>query len=582
MKLSLLDLRGYRRSDLARDAVAAAAVIFLAVPQGVAYALIAGLPPAMGLYAAAAPAIVGSLFRSSRHVITGPTNALSLLVGAAVAAGLGASPAETAVTLALMVGAMQFAAGALRLGAVVDYISSPVVLGYITGAGVLIGAGQLHNLTATEGPGGHLLAKLAGWAGAIADADGLSVGLGVATVLLLVILRRVNRKVPGAIIAMAAGIIADLVFDLQALGVTVIADIAPVPAGLPPLTVPSLDHIGALLPVAVAATVLSLVESSAVARSIASRTGQKLDANVEFVGQGLANLAAAFTGGYPTSGSLSRSALNERLGARSRLAGVLAGVAMLLVLLLLGPLVDHTPIACLAGLLLVVAWDLIDGPQIRRLFKTRRSDGLAFTVTMLSCWVMSLDKAIYLGVGISLVFFLRQARLLVIRDLAVDDEGRLREVDSSAPAGSFDACESIRVLHVEGSLFFGAAGELRDYLDEASRADGLVALVVRLKRTRGLDATTAAALSAVSESMTARGRRLLLVGMRPEAMETLRGSGAADTIGVENLFPTQPTWFAAMKRAVALALTLLDDEQRARCPLTRILESQDNQRRVSP
>jgi len=168
----LLDLRGYlpfrdlaaaTPSDLRHDAVAGVGVAFLAVPQAVAYAMIAGLPPAAGLYAAGVPVVVGSLFRSSRHVITGPSNALSLLVGAAVAGAVGADPVTTALTLALMVGVLQVGAGVLRLGVLVDYISRPVVLGYITGAGVLILAGQLPNVTGTEGAGGHLFEQVAGW-----------------------------------------------------------------------------------------------------------------------------------------------------------------------------------------------------------------------------------------------------------------------------------------------------------------------------------------------------------------------------------------------------------------------------------
>ena len=568
---AFFDLRGYRGADLRGDAFAAAAVVVLAVPQGIAYALIAGLPPAMGLYAAAAPAIVGALFRSSRHVITGPSNALSLLVGGAVLAGVGgADPVSTAITLAAMVGAMQVLAGLLRLGAVVDYISSPVVTGYITGAGVLIGVGQLHNLTNTEGPRGHLLTTLVGWGSTLGEAHGLSVAIGLGTVALILGLRRVSDKVPGAFIAMVAGILAEVVFGLGERGVTVVSDLSPVPAGLPPLTTPSLELVAALLPVAVAATVLSLVESSAVARSIASRTGQRLDADTEFLGQGLANLAGAFTGGYPVSGSLARSSLNERMGARSRLAGALAGVGMLGVLLVAGPVVDRTPIACLAGLLLVLAWDLVDRPRIREILRTRWTDGLAFAATMAGCWVLRLDKAIYLGVAISIVAFLRQARLLVVRELAVDPTGHLREVEVGKDAEGFERCPQIGVLHVEGSLFFGAAGELRDALTEAARAPELRVLIVRLKRTRSLDVTCATTLAEVEASMSARGQELLLVGMRPKSMAVLRRSGAAARIGEENLYPTLPTWFAAMKQAVDRALESLSDEERAACPLTRL------------
>ena len=177
---SLLPLppRGhYSVRDLPADLSAALAVCLLGVPQGLAYATIAGLPPAMGLYASAVPTIVGSLFRSSRSVVAGPTNALSLIVGATVATGVGGEPVTVALTLALMVGAMQLGAGLLRLGAVVDYISGPVVLGYITGAAILIGAGQLYNVTATEGPRGTLLDTLGGFVSSLGEASWLAVAI---------------------------------------------------------------------------------------------------------------------------------------------------------------------------------------------------------------------------------------------------------------------------------------------------------------------------------------------------------------------------------------------------------------------
>ncbi len=567
--LPFMDLRELKAADLPREIMAAGVVGFLTIPQAVAYAVVAGLPPAAGLYAAALPAVVGSFFRSSRHVVSGPSNALSLLVGASIASLSGVDPVRAAATLALMVGVMQVTAGLLRLGALVDYISRPVVLGYITGAGVLIGVGQLHNITGTPSSRGHLLATLSAWASSLGQAQALPAAVALGTVALVLGLRRVDRRIPGALVAMVVSILLNVVFGLEERGLVAVETLAPVPRGLPPIAMPSLEGMSALLPAAIAATVLSLVESTAVARSIASRTGQRLDASAEFFGQGTANLAAAISGGYPVSGSLSRSALNEAAGARSRLAGALGGAFILVVLVVLAPVVDRTPIACLAGLLLIIAWGLVDVERIRETFRARRSDGLAFTATMLGTWIFSLDKAIYLGVAISLIIFLRRARLLVIRDLAMDEEGRLREVDTENPSGSFSRCELIRVLHVEGSLFFGAAGELRDALDEAGRAEGLKVLIVRLKRTRGLDVTTAEALSSVAEALRARGRRMMLVGMRPEAMRVLVGSGAAAIIGEENLFPTEATWFAAMRRAIASGLEALSAEERERCPLSR-------------
>ncbi len=589
--LPLTELRDWRPADLPKDLVAAVAVAVLSVPQGVAYALIAGLPPAAGLYAAAIPAIIGALFRSSRYVVAGPSNALSLLVGGGVAmlaASTGATPMQIAVSVALMVGVMQVAAGLLRLGALVDYISNPVVLGYITGAGVLIGVGQLPNLTHTPMARGDIFTRLASWVGGLGGLDTLTLGLGLGTTALVLLLRVIDRRIPGAVAAMVAGIGASMAFDLQGRGVKVVADLAPIPASLPPLTLPELSHLPALVPLAAAATVLSLVESSSLARAIASNTGERLDTSVDFAGQGLANIAAAFTGGYPVSGSLSRSMLMWQAGGKTRMGGILAGLLVLAVLLVAGPLVDHTPVASLAGLLMVLAWDLVDRKRIRVTLNSGIGDSAAFLVTLVGTWVLDLDKAIYLGVLISIALFLRRARLLTVRELAVDPRGRLREAASGlAPdddelpelSDGFRPCPQLRILHVEGSLFFGAASELQHVLDVAASDPDLRVLIVRLKRCQGLDVTAAEVLRSSAELLRRTQRHLILVGMRPPVMARLRAFGIADAIGDDHLFPTEPGWFVAMDHAIEQGLRFLDGPDydsghcdADTCPLREYLE----------
>lgn len=572
--LPFTDLGDYRARYLARDASSALAVTFMSVPQGVAYAMIAGLPPAMGLYAGALPAVVGSLFRSSRHVITGPTNALSLLVGTAVAAQVQSDPVSTAVTLAFMVGLFQLLAGVLNLGALVDYISSSVVLGYITGAGVLIGVGQLSNVTATPDGTGFLIGQLTGWLDGVGGTDPLAVALALGTAALILLLRRFAPWAPGAIVAMVTGILLAWLFGLGDRGIVLVRDLAPVPTGLPPLTLPAFERFGSLIPLATAAMVLSLVESNAVARSIAAQSGDRLDTSSEFAGQGLANLVAGFTGGYPTSGSVSRSALNFEDGARSRMSGVLTGVFMLTVLLVLGPIVDLTPIPSLAGLLLVVAVDLVDVQEIASLMSSRWSDRLAFGGTLIGTFLLPLDEAIYLGVVISLVLFLRRARLLKVREMAVDANLRLQEFPADGEGSGLTVCRAIRVLHLEGSLFFGAANELRDAIDFVLSDPDVKVLILRVKRTQGLDYTTASVLEQAHRRMREEGRHLLLVGMRQKAMDLIEETGIASTIGEEKLYPTQRGWFEAMNEGLDRALELVGDHtcRGGGCPLEQYVD----------
>ncbi len=578
--VSFLDLAEVRAADLPRDALAAVAVAFLAVPQGVAYALIAGLPPAMGLYAATLPTIVGSLFRSSRHVVTGPTNAVSLLVGSVMATQVGLDPVTVAVTLALMVGVLQLAAGLLQLGSFVYFISSPVVLGYITGAGVLIAVGQLANITETPTTHGNVVAQLMEWGGHLADSNGLAVAVAAGTASLVVGLRWISPRLPGAIVGVGFATGASVLFGLKDRGLRVVEDLTPIPAGLPQLTVPDLSLIPELVPLAVAVTVLSLVESTSIARNIAARSGQRLDLSAEVAGEGLANLAAAFVGGYPTTGSLSRSALNEREGAVTRLAGVISGVLVLGSLLLLGPVLNQTPIASLAGLLLVVAWRLIDRPHIALVMRSHRADQMAFLGTVAGTFFLHLDQAIYLGVGLSVGLFLRRSQQLSVRDLVVDTAGRLREVSARSRERTPDGfsqpgvtyCRNVHLMNLSGSLFYGAVGEVQSALDAVTREADIRVVVLRLKRARNLDVSSVEVLLHTARRLRADGRRLVLVGMRGFNERYLDQLGANEIVGTSNLLPFRDDqhWFAAIEEALERGYSELgDDHVCAGCALER-------------
>ncbi len=539
------------------DLSAALTVLFLTVPQALAYATIAGLPPAMGLYAAAIPTIVASIFRSSSHVVAGPSNALSLLVGEGIAVAAGVDPVLAAITLAAMVGLGQVAAGALRLGAIVDFVSRPVVLGYITGAGVLIGVGQLPNLTATEGARGDVLHRLAFWIEGLGGTSLVAVAVGLLSAAAVVALRRVDKRWPGAIVVLSVATLVTWLFDLRGMGLHTVGDAHPVPMGLPPSTWPDRSLLGVLSPLAGAAMVLSLIESAAVARSIAARTGERLNISREFVGQGLGNVAAGLTGGYPISGSLSRSAVNELAGARSRWAGVYTGLMTLSALLFLGPAIDFTPTASLAGLLLVIAWDLVDRPRIRECLRSTPADKITFLVTVLGTWSLRLDYAIYVGVALSMVMFLRQARLVTVSELRVDEHGGLHEVTGvDDPAPWF---QHVRIANIEGRLFFAVEAQLRDALDDFLQDQELQTLVLRLKRTQGMDVTVAAVLRETAARLAERGGHLVLAGFSARQMRVLRETGALAIIGEDQVFPSEGRWFAAFRAALEAAAELADE-----------------------
>ncbi len=552
---AFLDLKQYKRADLPRDIVAALVVTFLGVPQGIAYAVIAQLPPAMGLYASTFPTLVGSLFRSSRHVVTGPTNAVSLLVGGGILALQGVDPITVGVTLAFLVGLFQLTAGIFRLGVIVDYISRPVVLGYITGAALLIGIGQLPVITATQGGHGTLFEKLGMWILSLPQTSPVSAIMALCSAFLIFFFRRIHTAIPGPLIVTILATLLSLSFDLHTYGIKLVMDLRPIPSGLPPLSLPDLRLVAQLLPLALACTVLSLVESSAVGRALAIHTGQRLEMSTEFAGQGLANLVASVGTGYPVSGSPARSGLNFRSGAQTRLSGILSGLVMLVILFAFGPLANYMPLAAIAGLILVIAIDLIDLQKIRTVMRSGLSDRSAFLATLFGTWLMPLDKAIYLGVGISLVLFLRKARFLVVNALTLDVDNRFMETDTNEIS---QICPSIRILEIEGRLFFGVEGELQHLLDEEINRPEMRVLLLRLKRTQGLDITVATVLQDVAKRLRQQGRTLVLAGLRKDALGLLEQVGFSEEIGHQNLFAEQSPWFADEDRALQHACTLVE------------------------
>jgi SulP family sulfate permease len=463
----------------------------------------------------------------------------------------------------------------LRLDAFADFISQPVVRGYITGAAILIAAGQLANVTGTRSASGNLFHMLASWGADLLHVNSFAVAFALGTIFIVIGLRRMNRRIPGSIVAMVLSIAGSNLFHLQEKGLKGVSDLAPIPAGFPPFTIPHSTHWSALVPAALACTVLSLVESSSVARALAARSGQRLDLAAEFTGQGLANFSAAFFGGYPVSGSLGRSALNQQSGAESRLSAAFCGLLIILVLLFLGPLVGFTPVASLAGLLLVLANDLIDRDRIKLILRGTRADQFAFLSTVLGTWLLPLDRAIYLGVGISIVLFLRRARLLFAREMVIGEKGRFREVDAEAEEPT-KPCASIRLLNLTGPLFFAVAGELENALAPFLQDEKLRVLILRLRQAQHIDITTASVLESMAHKLREQGRTLLLLGLRPSTLALLNRTSLAQRIGKDNIFPAQAGWFTAMELALQRALALAGEHSCGQhCPLAEYVANQE-------
>ena len=396
---------GALRADLLAGLTGAVVVL----PQGVAFATLAGMPPQYGLYAAMVPCIVAAVFGSSRLMVTGPANAISLTTMALIAplAAVGSERyVELVLTLTFLVGALQLLLGLARAGSIVEKVPHSVVVGFTAGAAVLIANSQLGPLLGLALPRGQpVFDNVAAAAAAFGQTQPLALLAGASTVLFAVLARPWNRVVPAMLVAVVGGTLVSLGAAALWPQAPRLGTVSALPGALPPLSWPdlSLDTVRALFGATLVMTLLALTEAAAIARSVARARGDTLNGNQEFVGQGLANLAGSFFSAYPASGSFNRSGVNVASGARSPLSAVAAALLLVLLLAFIGPLAKYLPLAVISGLLMVVAWGLIDRREIAHLWHQGTQERVPMTATLVATVTLSLEWAILLGITIAML-----------------------------------------------------------------------------------------------------------------------------------------------------------------------------------
>ena len=526
-----------------RAAILAGLVGALVVlPQGVAYATLAGLPPQFGLYCAMVPAIVAALWGSSWHQVSGPTNALSLVVFATIAPMALPQSGEyitLVLTLALLVGVMQLAMGMARLGALVNFISHTVIVGFTAGAGLLIIAAQMKNFFGVPVPGGAgFFESLHTFAGGLGGIDPWITAIGTLTLVTALVSRRAWPQFPYMIVAMVVASVAAYV--LARTGVAHVPTLGALPSGLPALSAPSFDPEiwRKLVPAALALTVLGLTEAVAIARALAVKSGQRIDGNQEFIGQGLSNIAGAFTSAYPSSGSFNRSGVNYEAGAKTPLAAVFSALILLVVLFAVAPLAAYLPLAVMAALLFVVAWGLIDFAEMRRVARTNRGDLAVLLVTFVSTLTIQLEFAIFVGVTASLLVYLNRTTHPALTPVLPDRHSPQRRF---APAGA-DAkpCPQLDVLRIDGSLFFGAVEHVQDELEAARKQRPAPQhLLLVCSGVNFIDVAGCDFLVNTSRRLRDDGFALYLCNLKPGVHDTLERGGFLADIGPDRIFATK-------------------------------------------
>jgi SulP family sulfate permease len=563
-------LRHYSLAALQRDTVAGLTVAAMAVPQAMAYAHLAGVPPEYGLYTAIVMTTVGALFDSSKQLINGPTNVICIALLSALAPfGALEDKIAAAVLLGLMIGCIQTGITLLRLGDLTRYVSHAVIVGFTLGAGILLALDQLKNLVGLVPhgePHDHFFKRF--WLTlSQGEIHGPTLTLGLGAIALVLAFRALNawlkrRTLPEFLLALiiSAGVV--WLFGLEARGVAVIGEI---PRQLPSFQVPAIDWawVRELAGSALAIALLGLLEALAMAKAIAAQTGQKLDMNQQCLSEGLANLTGSFFQCLPGSGSLTRSAVNQQTGAVSQWSGVISAAAVAATVLLFAPLARYIPRAALAGILLVSAWYMIDRRQLVYHLRATRFDMTIVLVTAAAALFISVEFCILTGIFLSFVLYVPRAAEIHLTELTLAPERVIRERRPDDPR-----CSRILLCNLEGEFFFGASPDLEQHLEGiAARAkNGVRVIVLRLKRARNLDAVCVTLLDEFLERMAERNVTVLLCGVRRDLARVLRSTGLEARLGRERIFHETVEVGSSTLAAVRRAYELIGGDLCDTCP----------------
>ncbi len=531
-------------SDLKADFMAGLTGAIVVLPQGVAFATIAGMPPEYGLYAGMIPAIVAALFGSARFLVSGPTTAASIVLFSVLSAHAEPGSAEyvqLALTLTFLVGIMELGLGLARMGALVNFISHSVVVGFTAGAAILIAAKQLKNFFGVQIPrGGHLPDILMHFVHQIPSINGYVTAVALITLLSGVATKKFFPRFPNMISALLIGSVVGYVLN-RWIGqeVTGITTVGALPSSLPPLSAPSFDLevIKELANSAIVVTMFALTEAVSIGRSLAARSGDRINGNQEFIGQGLSNIAGSFFSGYVATGSFNRSGLNHQAGARTPLAAVFAGLLLMVIVVLVAPLAAYLPVAAMAGILFMVAWGLIDFKEIRHILHANRRDASVLLVTFFGALFLELETAIFAGILLSLILYLeRVSRPTIVT--RTPDPRLYNRAFSSDP--DLPQCPQVSFLRIDGSLFFGSVSHIAERFDKLREEHPEQKhLAIICEGINFADVAGAEVLAQEAEQRRAMGGYLYLIHVKQGLWNALDRAGALDAIGPNRVFQSK-------------------------------------------
>jgi len=553
-------IKSYKKEYIRKDLIAALTVTVVGIPQYMAYALIAGVNPVYGLYAGIVAAIIGSAFGCSNQLITGPTNAICLLTASAMFRYMGLSNAyQMLFLMTFLVGVLQIIYGVIKLGKVIDFVSHTVLIGFTAGAGVLIALGQVNTLLSISIKNSADMSTMQKMYYIIThfnQTNYYALGLGLLTMVIIVICKKISKNLPGALIGITVPIFFIIMFALEKKGVKLTGTI---PSALPPFKMVQFSLASAknIFSGAFAISIIGLVEAISISKAISTNTRQKIDSNQEFIGQGFANIISSFFQCFPSSGSFSRSAINYVNGAATRFSGILSGVFVALVLVFFAPYAKYIPSPCLAGVLIVTGYNLIDQKEIKKVVKSGifSSDSIAMWVTcILVIVLLNLDYAIYTGIALSVVLYLKDTNKAPIK-LLIPSQGKDSQIIEQEIKSVKEKLE-VLIIQLEGNLYFGAASDLGEKLDSLVTKSKV--FILRMKYVTTIDLTSISALRVFSRNVREAGGVLIISGVTPELDSILKKSDVEADVGIDNVFLSENEIFASTTNALARAKAMLN------------------------
>jgi SulP family sulfate permease len=515
----------------------------IVLPQSVAFATIAGMPPEYGLYTAMVVPIIAALFGSSFHLVSGPTTAISIVVFAAVSKYAEPGSAEfvsLALTLTFLAGVYQLVFGLAKFGMLVNFVSHNVVIGFTAGAALLIASSQIPYILGVDIPRGEDFLNT--WLDIYTGVGGFNIYLlivGLGTLISAIVVKILKPKFPNLLIGMFVGGL--LAFYLSGFTDS-IKTIGAMPAYFPPLSTPdfSLNSLKSLAPEAFAIALLGLIEASSIGRSIATKSNQRIDANQEFIGQGASNMVGSFFSSYASSGSFTRSGVNFESGARTPLSAILAALFLMAIVLLVAPLISYLPLAAMAGIILLVAYNLIDFKNIKKTFTYSKSESVIFTATFLATIFFELEFAIYLGVLLSLMLFIAKTSTPDVHTLAFgtppgEGDRRLQSI-RKAPLVQ---CPQLKIIRIDMSIYFGSINHIQKQISQIVDNQRIYHILIVASGVNFIDLDGIEALLIENNRLKALNGSLYFVAVKSTTYEFMEKVNFVNEIGRDNFFDSK-------------------------------------------